>query len=428
MNSFNKTFAGVGLAAAAMVLWSAPSHGQSLEISSGQGQPGSTVTIEWSFTQGAVDVAGKEWCLDWDPAIVSLTDDANCVANVPAGFDGAFTSCTVGPASCPNGLNVAVVANDFDTVMPDMLPGGSVEFTIDAGATAGSDSSALTGTCIDVQPPTSGGTAGCGDLTITDGNIDVVSGPQSELTLTPNPMAFGTVDLGNMPATDTFTLENVGAADANISSVSLGGPDAEFTIAADNCTGTLAAGATCTVDIEFNAGANGSYSNQLDVASDANVNPNPSANITGSASSVASLSVNPAFGPVNLGQGLPGSTLTANGSISNSGSADGDFTCTLTGDPEISTTPSPLSGTVPAGGSADFSISCALPTSGVEGDSYSATLECSGDNGFGGTHEISCGVTEREPLAVPTMSKIGLGVLALLMVMIGGLTVRFFRA
>ena len=72
-----------------------------------------------------------------------------------------------------------------------------------------------------------------------------------------------------MPQTDTFTLENVGAADAEVTGVTLAGPDAEFTIAADNCTGTLAAGASCTVDIEFNAAANGSYTNAIAIESDA---------------------------------------------------------------------------------------------------------------------------------------------------------------
>ena len=408
MKSQNSTF-GIkrSLFAGLALLVSGAALADDVALSDESGQLGDTVTVTFTYTGDGSQFALQAEAVISNPGAFSNID----ATNLCSGSTANTTSCVFDGT---DRLQI-LAANGSSNPLQDFT--GTVDFTIDPGATAPQTVDLTWDTAGTFTPTTS-----------TDGSISITAGPQSELTLTPDPMAFGTVDLGNMPATDTFTLENVGAADANISSVSLGGPDAEFTIAADNCTGTLAAGATCTVDIEFNAGANGSYSNQLDIASDANVNPNPSANITGSASSVASLSVNPAFGPVNLGQGLPGSTLTANGSISNSGSADGDFTCTLTGDPEISTTPSPLSGTVPAGGSADFSISCALPTSGVEGDSYSATLECSGDNGFGGTHEISCGVTEREPLAVPTMSKIGLGVLALLMVMIGGLTVRFFRA
>ncbi|RFF30798.1 hypothetical protein DZC52_06705 [Wenzhouxiangella sediminis] len=384
-------------------------------LSDETGQLGDTVTVTFTYTGDGSQFALQAEAVISNPGAFSNID----ATNLCSGSTANTTSCVFDGT---DRLQI-LASNGSSNPLQDFT--GTVDFTIDPGATAPQTVDLTWDTAGTFTPTTS-----------TDGSISITAGPQSELEVTPNPMAFGTVDLGNLPATDTFTVQNIGSGGSSttISTVGLNGPDAEFTIIGDTCTGatlnggTGGNGDTCTIDIEFDSGANGTFSNQLAITSDANVNGNPTADITGSASSVASLSVNPAFGPVNLGQGLPGSTLTANGSISNSGSADGDFTCTLTGDPEISTTPSPLSGTVPAGGSADFSISCALPTSGVEGDSYSATLDCSGDNGFAGTHDISCGVTEREPLAVPTMSKIGLGVLALLMVMIGGLTVRFFRA
>lgn len=398
---------------AALALSGAAFAQHEVAFSTESGQPGDTVTVDFTFTNtGGTDSALEARARISDVAVFSSID----ASNLCSGASADFVSCTLNDTN-----RLVVTATNFDTNVPLADFTGSVDFTIDAGATPPQT--------IDIvwnAPADSGQTFT--PTSSIDGQIDIVSGPQSELQLTPDPLAFGTVDLGNMPQTDSFTLENIGAADANISSVSLAGPDAEFTIANDGCTGTLAAGANCTIDIQFNAAANGSYTNQLDIASDANINPNPSADITGSADSVADLSVNPPFGPVNLGTIVIGSSATANGSLTNNGSADGDFSCNLTGDPEISTTPSPLSGTVPAGGSVDFSISCAIPQSATEGDTFSATLECSGDNGFGGTHEISCGATEFIAYPVPSMNKWGIAVLALLMVMVGGLTVRFFRA
>lgn len=377
-------------------------------LSDESGQPGDTVTVTFTFTGDGSSEGMQAEAIISNPGAFSNIDDTNLCS----GASAVVVSCQLNGTG--DRLQVTAANGPGDPL--DSFT-GTADFTIDGAATTGTTVD-LTWDSADVDFTPSAW---------TDGSIAITSGPQSELSLTPDPLAFGTVDLGNMPVVDSFTLENVGAADANITGVSLAGPDAEFTIAADNCSGTLAAGASCTIDIQFDAAANGSYSNQLDITSDANVNPNPSAGITGSADSVASLSVDPPFGPVNLGIGVVGTTLTANGTVSNSGSADGNFSCTLTGDPQISTSPSPLAGSVPAGGSTDFSIACSIPADATEGDSYSATLECTGDNGFSGTHEISCGATEFVAFPIPTMSKWGLAILALLMVMVGGLSVRFFR-
>ncbi|MEE4304232.1 MAG: IPTL-CTERM sorting domain-containing protein, partial [Wenzhouxiangella sp.] len=188
-------------------------------------------------------------------------------------------------------------------------------------------------------------------------------------------------------------------------------------------------GDTCSIDIEFDAAANGPYSNQLEITSDANINDNPLVDITGAADSVANLSVNPAFGPVDLGDVLVGNSTTANGSVSNSGSADGTFSCDASGLPAEITVSPDLSGgvTVPAGGSVDFSITCAVPSSATAGTVYSGDLVCSGD--LSGTHTISCEATQFVPPEnIPSLSQWGLIIMSVLMLMIGLVSVRFFRA
>jgi hypothetical protein len=401
---------------AALALSGAAVAQHEVAFSTESGQPGDTVTVDFTFTNtGGTDSALEARARISDVTVFSSID----ASNLCSGSGADFVSCELNDTN-----RLVVTATNFDASNALADFSGTVDFTIDAGATPPQT--------IDIvwdAPADSGETYT--PTAETDGQIDITSGPQSTLSLTPAAIDFMTVDLGNMPVTDTFTLENTGdaATTVNVSGVSYSG-DAEFSILTDNCSGQAlpADGTTCDVVIEFDAGANGVYSGQIDVTSDANNNADPTGNIDGEADSVADLSVNPPFGPVDLGTVVLGSSATANGSISNNGSADGDFTCTLTGDPEISTTPSPLSGTVPAGGSADFSLTCAVPDTASEGDTFNATLECSGDNGFGGTHDISCTATEFVPFPVPSMNKWGLAVLALLMVMVGGITVRFFRA
>ncbi|MDZ7791567.1 MAG: choice-of-anchor D domain-containing protein [Xanthomonadales bacterium] len=421
-----------GLVAGAFLVSSASLFAQQseIEIGTGSGQPGDSVSVPVTLNANNHDVTSTNFDIAFDDTSLTLgTTGVSCGAVQPGAAvqaNGHGLNCSEPSAGT---LRVLITAPIASPVPP--LPTGEL-FTILMdidGAVTPPDTFPLT-VSNESMGDTAGGDVDPADYNFVDGSVEALAGPQSELALTPDPLAFGTVDLGNMPQTDTFTLENTGAADAEVTSVTLAGPDGEFTIAADNCTGTLAAGASCTIDIEFNAAANGTYSNQIDIASDANVNPNPSADITGSADSVANLSVNPAFGPVDLGTVVVGSSNTANGSVSNNGSADGEFSCTLGGDPEITTNPD-LSGpiNVPAGGSVDFSLTCAVPDTAAEGDTFSATLSCSSEDDpeFSGTHDISCGATEFVQYPVPTMSKVGMGILALLMVMVGGLSVRFFR-
>ena len=218
-------------------------------------------------------------------------------------------------------------------------------------------------------------------------------------------MAFGVVDLGNLPVTDTFVAENTGDAGSSltISAFNYAG-DAEFTVVTDDCSGaTLNDGDTCSVEIQFDSAANGVFAGTGSFASDANTGANQDIAITGEADSVANLVINPPFGPVDLGLGAPGDVVSANGSVENTGSASGDFSCVL-GGPDaavFSTTPDPLVGPVAAGDTADFTLSCAIPTGAGEGDVFNATLTCTGD--LDGTHDLSCGASLVPVIPVPTM-------------------------
>lgn len=418
MNLLTKKF--LPLAFGASLLLSGHAFGQTwdLSIPDETAQAGNTVAANLTIDQTSGSEEG--FTVDIEVANLALfggqggVDLSNCLANTPPAIT---ESCAFRPAPNDNVIRIFWAANTPADAWPNTPVEMPIDFTIGGGATAG-DSSALT-----ITPVTFNGT-----VNTTDGSVTVASGPQSELVLTPASINFGVVDLGNMPQTDTFTLLNDGDAGTtiNISNVAYTG-NAQFTVLSDGCTGTaLAQNDTCDVTIEFDAAANGVYSGQIDVSSDANTNPNPTGTIDGEADSVANLTINPAFGPVDLGTVFIGESSTANGSVSNSGSAAGTFSCSYAGDPEISVTPD-LSGgvTVQPGDSAAFSVSCAVPDTATEGDTFTGTLTCTGD--LDGTHNFTCGATNVPPIPVPTNSKWGLAVLSLLVLMIGGLTVRFFR-
>ena len=106
--------------------------------------------------------------------------------------------------------------------------------------------------------------------------------------------------------------------------------------------------------------------------------------------------------------------------------------CTLNDSTGVfSTSPSPISGVnVPAGGSVGFTLACDLPDEASQGDTFSATLDCLSpdDQDFEGTHTLSCGVQEFQVIPVPTMQPWALVLFSMLMLIAGGIGIRFFRA
>jgi hypothetical protein len=264
-----------------------------------------------------------------------------------------------------------------------------------------------------------------------DGSWDLsgtsTDGPQPALDVDPTAVDFGTVDGNDLPQSENVTVTNDGDADSTleISSVGYTG-DGAFTIN-DGCEGaSLEQGQSCIIEVVFDTEDDGTYSGSISIESNAG---DETVSVDGERDSVASLS-NDLGETVDVGSGLQGETVSTDGTFSNSGSADGDFDCTITDDTDgvFSTDPDPLSGTVEANGTFDFTLSCALPMDAEDGDTFTATLSCSGDEGFSSEHELSCNVDEFEPLPVPTMQTWSLILFALMMLLAGGLSIRFFRA
>ena len=310
--------------------------------------------------------------------------------------DNAFT---VAGGSCEEGTSLSPEASCTVVVSLGTEALGDFSATLQVGHDAGDALNAmLTGT-------------------VRDSDAELVIGPAS--------VEYGELDIDADPICADFTVSNTPGDDAlTIGSATVEG--APFSISANSCDGsTLAGNESCSVTVCFDPAEEETFTDALEVTSDAN---NVTATLTGTGTAEAEISVEPDFGPVDLGVDGPGETLNVNGTVTNSGSAAAEVSCELDDDTGVfSTDPSPLAATVEASSSVDFTLSCALPDDGEEGDTYSATLTCSVDGVEVGVHELECGVTEFEPLPVPTMSNWSIALFAMLMLLVGGISIRFFR-
>ncbi len=151
--------------------------------------------------------------------------------------------------------------------------------------------------------------------------------PAPNAVLTPSNLTFSSVPVTRSGISQSVTLANAGNATLTISSLQISGDFSQT----NNCSGSLSAGAACTITVVFTPTAEGSRSGSLTVADNAAGSPHSVA-LTGTGVA-AVLAVSPstvAFGNVTLGWSSPVQSvlLTNSGNASLSLSsiqATGDF-------------------------------------------------------------------------------------------------------
>jgi hypothetical protein len=151
------------------------------------------------------------------------------------------------------------------------------------------------------------------------------------LTMNPATYDFGTVALGNSSNEHTFTITNAGGTTSGAVSTLLSGlAAADFNVASNSCGATLAAGASCAVDIRLSPSSTGSRAANLTAI--AAPGGSVGASLSGTAVTPASLSASPGlndFGSVVVGTASPAQTVT----ITNTGGAtSGLVTPAIVGD------------------------------------------------------------------------------------------------
>ena len=165
-------------------------------------------------------------------------------------------------------------------------------------------------------------------------------------TATPSSLSFGNQTVGTASTTQTVTLKNTGSATLSISGVSLTGANYPSFKVTSGCGSSLAAGASCSLQVQFVPPAAGSKTAALTISDSA----------TGSPQTVA-LSGN-AVTPVT-------SPTTVHYSAKN----------LYFYNRSVGSTSTPTSITVSNTGSANFSIS-SLAMSGSQASSFAATSNC----------------------------------------------------
>ncbi len=264
------------------------------------------------------------------------------------------------------------------------------------------------------------------------GNVDLTgtgtAGPAADLAIEPTSFDFGPVLTGAETAETSFTISNSGEAGSTVLIDAIGGLSAPLTSDGTCEAGVteLAAGASCTVSVVFAPTADGPVSQSLQIDGTDTLNEtevSATATVTGEGVTEAIFSSNPAPGDVDLGFAGAEGELDLDVLVSNTGNAELSLTCSVDTNEGGVFTIAPLSLTVAADGSSPFNVACSLP----DLETYSATLSCDTNDEDNATVEYTFTCSGLEPLPVPTMSNWSIALFALIMLLVGGFSIRFFR-
>ena len=148
--------------------------------------------------------------------------------------------------------------------------------------------------------------------TDVDSNVFIKAGSLSSsvVSLAPTGLAFGNVNQGSQSTAQTVTLTNVGSA--ALSGVSVAADSNNFTLANNTCGTTVAAGASCTIDVSFSPQSSGVIQGSLNFTDSAGDSPQP-VSLSGTGISGAFASIAPAslgFAPVPAEGMSPPQTVT----------------------------------------------------------------------------------------------------------------------
>ncbi len=194
---------------------------------------------------GAVHRIELDFTLGGRPAMVTLSEPANAEIQLP-------TTAVVEVGS-GNG-QMYVVARALGSDGTTLLGRGSANAAVSPGETT----SVTLEFGVEVQPPGDGGV-----------DADVDAGMVAMLAVDPTSKNLGNVVVGQSSAVASFTVSNSGTGVSGALSVNLGGTAAAAYAlgAGSTCAGmTLAAAASCTVEVTFSPTAAGAASAELVIA------------------------------------------------------------------------------------------------------------------------------------------------------------------
>lgn len=213
---------------------------------------------------------------------------------------------------------------------------------------------------------------------VLQGTGTAVATPQA--TLAPSGLSFPNTTVGSTTAVQTLTLSNPGNASLTISGITITGTNIADFAQTNTCTGTLAAGATCAINVTFTPASAASFSASISVADSAigspqtatltgtgTVAPVPQAVLTPSSLSFPNTTTESTSAAQTLTLSNPGNAALAISGISLTGTNTADFAQTNT-----------CTGTLTAGGTCTINVTF-IPASAT---SFSAAVSVA-DNATG---------------------------------------------
>jgi hypothetical protein len=100
-----------------------------------------------------------------------------------------------------------------------------------------------------------------------------VTGTGTQVTLIPNSLNFGSVNLGTTSSAMAVSLTNVGSTAVTVYSSTMGGANPTDFAQTNNCGASVAAGATCVYDVTFTPGGTGVRSATLSINDSGGASP-----------------------------------------------------------------------------------------------------------------------------------------------------------
>ena len=245
----------------------------------------------------------------------------------------AFASTTVGSTTAAQLVTVKNTGTGTVTLTSETITGTNATSFLKSATTCGTTLAAGASCTVSVEFKPAAAGALTGSLSVAD---NATGSPQAvaltgtgvaplTVSLSPTSLAFASTTVGSTTAAQVVTVKNTGTAVVTLTSETITGTNAtSFLKSATTCGTTLAAGASCTVSVEFKPAAAGALTGNLSVADNATGSPQTVA-LTGTGTAPLAVSLSPtslAFASTTVGSTTAAQLVT----VKNTGTA----TVTLT--------------------------------------------------------------------------------------------------
>jgi Abnormal spindle-like microcephaly-assoc'd, ASPM-SPD-2-Hydin len=250
------------------------------------------------------------------PQTVSLSGSGTTGISVSARLVG-FGTVSVGTTSPVHTVTITSLATATLTMSPPSITGtnpGDFSLTTTCGAALAGHASCVVN--LTMSPQAAGArsaTLNIVDSDPTSPQLVTLSGTGSAspvATLSPKSLAFGNVVYLTPSAVQTATLSNTGNAPLSISSIAPAGTNPGDFNQTNNCASSLAAGASCTINVTFAPMSTGTRMGSISITDNAGGSPQ-ALTLSGSGTTAISVSAKSVgFGTVSLGTTSPVKTVT----------------------------------------------------------------------------------------------------------------------